>query len=88
MNIFRKLFKFGNSYAVTQGDLLGQILIYIESTKTHKCFITIPKLENLEIPKEVFDSGVKSGIVEFIERVPYEVRVTVKAAFQQNKKKL
>ena len=88
MNIFHKLFKVGNSYAVTQGNLLGQILIYVESTKTHKCFVTIPKLENLEIPKEIFDSGLKSGIVEFIERVPNEFRKTIALQFEQNKKEL
>lgn len=92
MRFFHKLFKVGNSYAVTQGDLLGQILIYVESTKTHKCFVTIPKMENLEIPKEVFDSGLKSGIVEFIERVPNDIRRKIKAQYQfnqgQNKKEL
>lgn len=86
MNIFHKLFKVGNSYAVTQGDYLGQILIYIESNKTHKGFITIPKLENLWVPKNEFDNGLESGILEFIERTPNEFRKTLTCKFAENEK--
>ena len=84
MKIFKKLFKFGNAYAVTQGDYLGQILVYMESNKTHKGFITIPKLENLWVPKNEFDNGLESGILDFIEKLPHDTKITLKAQFKQN----
>jgi hypothetical protein len=85
---FDRLFKMGNTYAVTQGDRVGQLLIYIKSDKNSKFFLTIPKMENVEIPKNVFDSGVKSGIVEFVKRIPYDIRATVKNQFKKNSEEL
>lgn len=85
---FDKLFKMGNAYAVTQGDRIGQLLIYIKSDKHSKFFLAIPKMENVEIPKNVFDSGIKSGIVELVERIPYDIRAKVKAQFKKNSEEL
>lgn len=85
---FDNLFKMGDTYAVARGDRVGQLLIYIKSDKNFKFFVSIPKMENVEIPKNVFDSGVKSGIVEFVERIPYDVRTKVKNQFKQNSEEL
>jgi hypothetical protein len=85
---FDKLFKMGNAYAVTRGDRIGQLLIYIKSDKNSKFFLAIPKMENVQIPKNVFDSGVNSGIVEFVERIPYDVRRKIENEFEKNSEKL
>lgn len=90
MNWF-KLFKgkrVGATYACVTGDYVGHMFMYIEENATNYGFLKIPTMENQWIPKDVFDSGLKNGIVEFVERSPKNVRNICKAQFQENGKKL
>lgn len=75
----------GKVYACTVGDYVGQLLIFIEKTDTEYGFLTIPTMENKWIPKDVFDSGLKNGIVEYVEKLPRYVRKTSKAQFTENR---
>lgn len=77
--------KEGKAYAVTVGHLIGKMLIYMDKTETDYGFLVIPEMKNEWIPKETFDSGLKSGIVEYIERLPRYVRQTSKVQFTQNR---
>ncbi len=75
----------GNSYGCGAGDHVGSILIFIEKTSDSYGFLKIPTMENIWVPKDKFDFGVKQCIIEYIERVPKYVRKTSKSQFYQNK---
>lgn len=88
---FKSLFK-GNkphphkktAYAVTKGAYLGEILIFICSSATHHCFLSIPSMVNRKIPKEKFDFGLNNGILEQVKSLPSNVYDTVEKQYQKN----
>jgi hypothetical protein len=90
LNLFKNLFKEPShprkktAYAVTKGAFLGEILIYVCSISTHHCFLSIPKMENRQIPKEKFDFGLENGILEQVESLPGNVFDTVEKQYKKN----
>ena len=88
MKWFGRILRTGNTYACVAGDHVGKILIFLEKNDTDYGFLTIPNMENLWVPVEKFDFGLKNGIVEYIERVPKHVRQIADHQFQQNKQDL
>lgn len=85
MIFFKKRIKLGDCYACNQGDHVGKFLIYVDKNKSQYAFITTPNMETLWVPIDKFDLGKKSGIIEYVERVPKSVRETAKAKFEDNK---
>lgn len=72
------------AYAVTGGVFVGEILIFVCSTMTHHCFLSIPKMINRKIPKEKFDFGLQNGILEQVKSLPKDVFSTVEQQYQKN----
>ena len=85
MIFFKKKLSLGDSYACQTGIHAGKILIFVDSNKSEYGFLTSPTLENLWVPIDKFDLGVKEGIIDYVERVPRKVKTTVKAKFNDNK---
>ena len=78
----------GNMYACLTGDFAGQMFMYFDKNDTEYEFLSVPTMINHQIPKDVFDNGLKSGIVEYVERPPRHVRNICKIQFQENRKNL
>ena len=84
---FNKL-RLGNAYACTAGDHVGKTLIYIEKVNENYGFLAIPTMENLYVPSEQFEFGIKTSIIEKIERVPKYVRKVAAFKFRENKENI
>lgn len=76
--------KYGDVFAVTMGDYAGQMLVFIKKTTDDFFFLSIPIMENRQMPIEKFDFGMEHGIIEYVERLPKSVRDITRAQFSQN----
>lgn len=74
-----------NIYAVTTGDYVGEMFIYIEEANNTYHFLSIPKLINREVPKEKFEFAWNFNIIEFVERAPKSVYKVAEKQFFYNK---
>lgn len=77
--------KLGNTYACQTGIHAGKMLIYIDKNSNQYGFLASPTMENVWVPIEKFDLGIKNGIIEYVERVPKAVRTVAKVKFGENK---
>lgn len=84
MKLFKKFLRLGNTYACVTGDHVGKILIFVEKNSDSYGFLTIPNMQNLWVPKEKFDFGLDDDIIDYIERVPKDVRTVAIAQFKKN----
>lgn len=75
-------------YAVTAGKFLGELLVYIENDKVNYNFLTLPKMTIMSIPIEKFNSGIESGIVDVVEKLPAYVHRTCMQQYNKNKTKV
>lgn len=76
----------GYVYAVHTGTYAGQMLLYIKSESVDYCFLSIPEMRNFTIPRAIFEHGVKTGIVKYVETVPKYVLAISTAQYNQNSK--
>jgi hypothetical protein len=76
--------KFGDVFAVSMGDYTGQMLVFIKKTDDNFWFLSMPKMQNQEMPLDKFDFGLEHGIIEYVERLPKSVRDITRAQFTQN----
>ena len=84
MFIFSKL-RMGNTYACQTGLHAGKMLIFIDKNKHEYGFLATPTMENIWVPIDKFEFGVKNKIIEYVERVPKTVRTVAVAKFKENK---
>ena len=85
---FLKKIKLGNIYACVTGKHAGKFLLYMDSNSNQHGFLTIPTMENLWVPKDEFDFGLKNDILEFVERAPKHVKKTANAKWIENKENI
>jgi hypothetical protein len=83
-NFFRRT-RVGNMYACTAGDYVGNMFMLFEKNDKEYGFLTIPSMDNKWFPKDVFDNGLKSGIIEYVERPPKHVRDICKVQYEANR---
>ena len=62
--------KEGNIYAIHTGQYAGEMLIFVKSNKTDHCFLSIPLMCNRNIPIIVFERGLSTEVVKFVESAP------------------
>jgi hypothetical protein len=79
--------RLGDTYACLAGDHVGKLFILIEKNNEYYGFLTVPLMENVQVPVEKFDFGIKNGILKWIERVPKYVRETSQAQYNSNTQK-
>lgn len=75
-------------YAITAGKFLGELLVYTEKDKLNYNFLTLPKMTVMSIPIEKFDSGIVTGIVDVVEKLPAYVHKTCIQQYNKNKTKV
>lgn len=73
------------SYAVVKGSLLGEILVYIDSSEETHNFLIIPHMKSRFIKKQEFVFGLKEHIVDIIGKMP---RYVYKVCNLQHKKNI
>lgn len=87
MKIFKKdLLKLqkGNVYAVQTGDYAGEMLVYISTDFLYHKFLSVPLMQNRNIPKDKFIFGMNNHIIEYVERVPKKFLCVIEAQHQKN----
>jgi hypothetical protein len=83
-----KKIKLGDTYACQTGTHAGKMLIYIDKNSNQYGFLSSPTMENVWVPIEKFDFGIKNGIIEYVERVPKKIRTVAEIKFRDNKENL
>jgi hypothetical protein len=73
-----------HAYAITTGDYVGEMFIYVSSNDEHHKFLSIPKNINREVPKEKFEFGLEADIIEHVECIPRSIFKIIKAQFYSN----
>lgn len=71
-------------FAVQAGDYVGQMFIVVEVTDAAVGCLSVPDMENVEVPKEKFDFGRNNGIIEYVETVPKDVFKVSQAQYTKN----
>lgn len=60
-------------YAVNHGDHAGQMFIVIQITNDTVNCLAIPVMKCVKVPKEAFDRGRNTAIIEYVETLPKDV---------------
>ena len=60
-------------YAVTRGDHLGSFFVYIERKGDIYWFLSLPDMKVESIPAKHVLDGIRSGILDRVERLPSDV---------------
>jgi hypothetical protein len=76
------------SYAITTGVFAGEILIFIHKSDETYDFLSIPKMENRQIPHIKFAEGLKSKIVDIVEKIPKGVLKVCEMQYKKNSQSL
>jgi len=76
-----------HSYAVVTGAYVGEMLIFVEEKGDDYKFISIPKNQNRDVPKDKFHLGLNEGIVEFVDKIPNQIYHLLKKQYLFNLKK-
>jgi hypothetical protein len=76
----------GYAYGVLTGTYVGEMLVFVETTDDVHKFISIPKNINREVPKDKFDFGLDSKIVEPVEKIPKQIFKLLKKQYIYNSK--
>ena len=74
----------GSIYAVLAGKFLGKTLVYVKKTKTDRCFLSLPEMENHDISEEIFRHGLESEVLDKIEKLPDTIFEVCKAQYEKN----
>lgn len=77
--------KAGQSYAVTTGVYAGQILIGVNKTESTYQFLSIPLMNNVDVPVDKFDAAITAGILEKMKNtIPANVVNLCIAQYKKN----
>ena len=60
-------------YAVTDGDYMGEFLVYMERSGNKYVFLSLPDLHIRYISDDDIQSAIKSNVLEVVEKLPSEV---------------
>ena len=74
-------------YAITHGKYKGCFFVYMHHDEEKFCFLSLPENEPVDVPADVFLQGLKSKIVDHIEKLPYNVYEICKAQYNETKSK-
>lgn len=71
-------------YAVETGDYVGQMFAIVDPRDDGIGCLSLPRMENIEVPIESFDTGRNDNIIKFVERVPKDVYSVIEAQYKTN----
>jgi len=71
-------------YAVQTGDYIGQMFAVVDPTEDSIGCLSLPKMENIKVPRESFDNGRNNDIIKFVEELPEDVYSVIEAQYNKN----
>ena len=71
-------------YAVQAGDYVGQMFAIVDPAENTIGCLSLPKMENIEVPVESFENGRNNDIIKFVEKLPKKVYSVVEAQYKKN----
>jgi len=75
------------TYAVTTGSFVGEMLIFIKQENNNYYFLSIPKMENREIPIDKFELGLSAHILDVVkDKMSKEIYAVCVKQFDKNLK--
>ena len=60
-------------HAVTSGDYIGELLVYMESVNGNFCFLSLPDMKVRIVPESDVYSGIDAGVLDKVEKLPRDV---------------
>jgi len=76
----------GHAYAVTTGNFVGEMLVYVKQLGAEYSFISIPKNINRNVPVEKFELGLNEGIVDHVDQIDHKVCKLLFKQYEHNLK--
>jgi len=73
-------------YAVNNGDYVGQMFAVISVSKDNVSCLSMPNMENVEVPLDKFDLGRNSDIITLVEKLSKDIWKTCEAQYNKNKR--
>lgn len=73
-------------FAVQTGDYVGQMFILVKKDEHLYRFLSIPSMENIDVPKDKFDFAIDNTIIEFVEVIPRNLFKIIERQFAKNEK--
>jgi hypothetical protein len=70
-------------YAILKGTYSGQFVVFIKQTEQHYSFLTLPDKQELNVPVDAFQRGIKNNIIEFIEKLPKKIYFVVEQEYNK-----
>tara|TARA_R100001594_G_C3950700_1_gene242946 strand:+ start:260 stop:580 length:321 start_codon:yes stop_codon:yes gene_type:complete len=71
-------------YAVQTGDYAGQMFIIINPNKDIIGCLSIPTMENVNVPADSFEHARNTGIIKYVEQLPRNVFKVSAAQYTKN----
>ena len=71
-------------YAVEAGDYVGRMFAIVDPRDDAIGCLSLPQMENIEVPIESFDTGRNNNIIKFVEKVPKDVYSVIEAQYKNN----
>ena len=71
-------------YAVEQGDYVGRMFAIVDPRDDVIGCLSLPQMENIEVPIESFDTGRNDDIIKFVEKLPRDVYSVIEAQYKKN----
>jgi len=69
-----KELKTGDLFAISTGSYLGEFFVFIERKSSIQYFLSLPKMINRQIDEKQIDHALSTGILEFQENLPDDVK--------------
>ena len=68
------------------GDYVGQMFAVIAVSKDNVSCLSMPSMENVEVPLDKFDLGRNSDIITLVEKLSRDIWKTCEAQYNKNNK--
>jgi hypothetical protein len=71
-------------YAVERGDYVGRMFAIVDPRDDVIGCLSLPQMENIEVPLESFENGRNNDIIKFVEKLPRKVYSVIEAQYKKN----
>ena len=75
-------------YAIREGDYKGCFFVCVSIDEDKYNFLSLPDREPVSVPKDDFSRGIKTKIVDLVEKIPYNVFTVCEAQYNSEIKRL
>ena len=71
-------------YAVERGDYVGRMFAIVDPRDDVIGCLSLPQMENIEVPLESFENGRNNDIIKFVVKLPRKVYSVIEAQYKKN----